>query len=121
MTWILVVDDDVDVNETMRMILEMSCHPTAGALNGKEALTIIEKADTSPNLIFLDLWMPVMDGITFLEHRKKDLKLKQIPTYLVSADAEIEKVCKRGDATGFLSKPVCLDDLMRVANKYTKH
>jgi CheY-like chemotaxis protein len=62
---ILVVEDDLMLNEAYKMILSSAGHTTRTAYSGKEALELID--DQEPDIIFLDLRMPVMDGIEFLK------------------------------------------------------
>jgi two-component system nitrate/nitrite response regulator NarL len=62
---ILVVEDDLMLNDAYKMILESNGHATRTAYDGKEALRLVAEQD--PDIIFLDLRMPVMDGIEFLK------------------------------------------------------
>lgn len=64
---ILIVEDDVDLNNAYEMILTSSGYTVSTAFNGVEALDIV-KNQGDPDIIFLDLRMPVMDGIEFLKH-----------------------------------------------------
>jgi len=63
---ILIVEDDADLNDAYEMILSSSGYKVATARNGEEALKLLEEGD-EPRVIFLDLRMPVMDGIAFLK------------------------------------------------------
>ena len=62
---ILVVEDDVALNEAYKIILETANYTVYSAFNGEEALKVA--SEHTPDLIFLDLRMPVMDGIGFLK------------------------------------------------------
>lgn len=62
---ILVVEDDIALNDAYKTILSTAGYPTVTAFNGEEALIAVKKQD--PDIIFLDLRMPVMDGIAFLK------------------------------------------------------
>lgn len=66
MAKILVVEDDRDLNNAYRVILRNEGHEVVSALDGKQALDKIK--DFSPDLILLDLLMPVMGGLEFLQH-----------------------------------------------------
>lgn len=61
---VLVVEDDQPLNDAYKIILEKSGYEVRTALNGKEALKAVR--DTEPDIILLDLRMPVLDGIGFL-------------------------------------------------------
>lgn len=63
---ILVVEDEKDLNDAYQTILSSAGYTVGAALNGKEALEYIKK-EGDPALILLDLRMPVLDGIGFLE------------------------------------------------------
>lgn len=63
---ILVVEDDVDLNAAYKIILEAEKYTVATAHNGQEALKALETFE--PDLILLDLLMPVMGGLEFLQH-----------------------------------------------------
>lgn len=68
---ILIVEDDEDLNRAYRMIIESAGYHVMSAYDGKQALDIIDKG-ANPAIIFLDLRMPVMDGIAFLKEYKAD-------------------------------------------------
>ncbi|HET9174365.1 MAG TPA: response regulator [Candidatus Saccharimonadales bacterium] len=63
---ILVVEDDKDLNNAYKVILESEGHTVETAFNGQEALKTL--ASFSPDLILLDLLMPIMGGLEFLQH-----------------------------------------------------
>lgn len=68
---ILIVEDDLALNEAYKLILETAEYQVFTAFNGEEALQVA--AQQHPDLIFLDLRMPVMDGIGFLkQYRPKE-------------------------------------------------
>jgi len=73
MAQILVVEDDHDLNTAYKIILEHEKHTVQTAFNGQEALTKLK--DFDPDLIVLDLLMPVMSGIDFLT------QYKDLPTH----------------------------------------
>ena len=62
---ILIVEDDVALNEAYKTILEIANYEVYTAFNGEEALVVAEQH--VPDIIFLDLRMPVMDGVGFLK------------------------------------------------------
>src|SRR5437870_1394433 len=66
MAHILIVEDDKDLNNAYKIILESGGHTVAAAFNGEEALTVLESFE--PDLILLDLLMPIMGGLEFLKH-----------------------------------------------------
>ena len=63
---ILVVEDDKDLNNAYKIILESENYEVVSAFNGKEALAALDTF--TPDLILLDLLMPIMGGLEFLQH-----------------------------------------------------
>lgn len=115
---ILVVEDDADIQEVMRMALDLMLedrlHEVITASNGAEALEELRKA--TPDLVLLDLMMPIMSGSELLEVMRRDDRFRDVPVVIVSAWSR-EAAAVVG-AQGFLSKPVNMDDLLHVVEKY---
>lgn len=93
---ILVVEDDQPLNDAYKIILEQAGHDVKTALNGKEALSAVE--DTEPDIILLDLRMPVLDGIGFLTEfnpaQHKDTAVVVFSNY--DSHADIDKAYELG-------------------------
>ena len=80
---ILLVDDDIDFVEATKTVLEKEPYEVIIASEGNEAL---QKArDENPDLILLDIIMPVKDGFTAAEQLKKDPQLSKIPVIMLTA------------------------------------
>jgi two-component system response regulator CpxR len=107
---VLVVDDDPDIRETLRFVLEDAGYPVFVAENGKEALAILASAEQLPGLILLDLMMPVMSGDEMLKALKTVRALAQIPVTIVTASGAPMPPL----ASSLLKKPVDLDVLLRI-------
>ena len=85
---ILLVEDDVDLCDAYQMILESSGYSVTTAHDGRQALDVInEKGD--PDIIFLDLRMPVMDGLAFL--REYDAPAHEDTTVVVFSNYDAKK------------------------------
>ncbi len=80
---VLVVDDDADVRQRMRTLLERNGWTVVEASNGQEALDRL--AHSIPRLILLDLTMPVMDGFTFLHALRQRADCADIPVVVLTA------------------------------------
>ncbi|ODS34327.1 MAG: two-component sensor kinase [Candidatus Scalindua rubra] len=108
---VLIIDDEQVVIDSIRKHLEREGCEIISALDGKEGLEIYDKEQ--PGLIILDLKMPHMDGIEFLEH----IRLKPSDSYSVivltghCSDEDIEKCFKLG-ITAFLRKPLNVYELI---------
>jgi signal transduction histidine kinase len=106
---LLVVEDDPDIREALDGLLSTEGFRVAGCSNGREALNWL-RASPKPDLILLDLMMPVMDGWQFRVAQKKDPELAAIPVLALSADTTAKAVAI--DAEAYLKKPVDYDTLI---------
>nr|WP_216618559.1 response regulator [Corallococcus carmarthensis] len=113
---VLVVDDDPDILEALSEILEAEGFEIRRARNGKEAL---ERLDPDPpDLILLDLMMPVMDGWEFAQRmRQKPPAVAGIPLIVLSADRNVGSKAKDIGAVGHLAKPFELNDLLSMVRQ----
>ncbi len=110
---ILCIEDEPDMIELIRLILEPRGYRVSGALGGKEGLEVL-KADF-PDLILLDLMMPDMDGWDVYKQMKADPTLANIPVIVVTAKAQsIDKVLGLHIAKveDYVTKPFSPDDLV---------
>jgi len=109
---ILIVEDDLDVSRLLAEILEAEGYRTATAANGSEALNHLRKNSHYPDLILLDMMMPVMDGWKFREEQQKLPALASIPVLTVTADGDARGKAASIQAAGYLSKPLQIDSLL---------
>ena len=107
---LLVEDDEVDAMTVRRAMKELHVtNPMARVENGEEALAYLHQPDqVMPCLILLDLNMPVMGGIEFLQAVKHDAMLKRIPVVvLTTSDEQQDKVSSFDlGVAGYIRKPV---------------
>ncbi|SMP79347.1 response regulator [Noviherbaspirillum suwonense] len=113
---IVVIEDDADLRETMKELLEIEGFTVDTAENGQEGLSLIERSGP-PCLILLDMMMPVMNGWEFLEAVKRDCPpaLAQTQVAVVSAAADMADVQRQYGCT-ILRKPVNLARLFELAH-----
>ena len=111
---ILVVEDEEDARDAMVAILEMKGYRAMPAGNGREALDL-SRIET-PDLIILDLCMPVMDGWQFLRERVKDPRLAGVPVVVISALSDRDDF----EANEIIIKPVDVDRLLTTVSHYCK-
>lgn len=116
---VLVVDDDVDIRSTIREILEDEGYRVTEAANGAEALEKLREGP-APDLILLDLSMPVMSGSEFRVEQRKDPSIASIPVVVVSAVGSLDLKVAPLEAAAFLRKPVQLDELLEVVERYCR-
>lgn len=84
MAHILIADDDPDVRESLRLLLEMNGHSVDEARNGREALEHLDR-NIPPCVILLDLMMPVMDGWQFRRAQLQNPAVAGVPVVVISA------------------------------------
>lgn len=114
---ILVVEDDRDVRETMVEILEDEGYTVSGAENGREALAALRDEPARPDLILLDLMMPIMNGFQFRDEQLKDAQLARIPVVLISADSDVRGNAEKLNVAAFMVKPVKIQPLLDVIER----
>ena len=111
---ILVVEDDRAVQDTLGQVLEEEGYEVSRASDGREALSRLTE-DLAPDLILLDLRMPVMDGWSFRNAQRKDSQMAPIPVVAMSADATSRAQAISAEA--FLRKPLDLEDLLATVRR----
>ena len=116
---ILLVDDDKDIVEVMRELLEGEGYIVDKAFNGQQALELLRSNREKPALILLDLMMPVKDGFEFREEQKRDPNLSDIPVLAMTADGNSTEKISHLDVQVMLKKPIDLDVLLETLNDFT--
>jgi CheY-like chemotaxis protein len=107
---ILLVDDDPDILASTQFLIEAEGYQVTTAHNGREALDRI--LAEPPDVILLDLMMPVMDGWQFVEELRKGPHA-QLPIIILSASHGLAGKAQQLGARGHVSKPFDVDDLLR--------
>src|SRR3954468_7731548 len=114
---ILVVDDESSMLRYMQTMLELESFRVETAVNGLEAVKRIEKAGAPPDLVFLDLLMPELDGMQALERmRKKRPDLKVVMLSCLSDTAKVVQAMRLG-AQDYLTKPFEKHELDKVLER----
>ena len=122
---ILLVDDDIDFIESTKTVLESNSYEVIVALEGNEGLR--KAHEEEPDLILLDIIMPVKDGFTAAEQLKKDPQLSKIPTLMLTSFSarrgETAIPVSRGfalDVEDYIEKPVTPDELLARIEEHLK-
>lgn len=111
---VLIVEDDPDVRETLQLIIEDEGVRAVGVANGREAVDYLLSERALPDLILLDLMMPVMSGVEFLSWRRgQPAAIAAVPVVVVSASntRNAERAVGEFQLRGFLQKPLTLEAL----------
>jgi CheY-like chemotaxis protein len=107
---LLVEDDQVDVMTVKRALKEIHVtNPVVNPENGEEALKYLRDPDSAkPCIILLDLNMPIMNGIEFLQVIKNDILLKRIPVVVLTTSGEEQDKINSFNlgVAGYMAKPV---------------
>lgn len=111
---ILIVDDDVDLRQALRLRLRASRYETVTAGDGYSAIAQAYKEH--PNLIILDLGLPAGDGFVVLDRLQKDDKLSNIPVIVLTArdPQSSERLALQSGAAAFFQKPADNTELLSV-------
>jgi CheY-like chemotaxis protein len=112
---VLIVEDDADLREMMAQLLSLEGFHTVAVANGREALDYLYNGK-KPDVILLDLMMPVMDGWEFRRHQQADPSLAQVPVVILSALDASRAADVR--AAAFLKKPLDFDRLLQLVRSY---
>jgi len=114
---VLVIEDDEGLREMMAQLLTLEGFQTATVANGQEALAYLH-ASSKPEVILLDLMMPVMDGWEFRRHQQADPALADVPVIVLSAldQARAANV----EAAAVLKKPLDFDRLLDLVRQYCR-
>jgi CheY-like chemotaxis protein len=108
---ILIVDDDVDILDALTDTLRDRGFEVLTARNGFEALALLRTIEVTPAVILLDLMMPVMDGYTFLEERRKTPRLAAIPVTILTAGHGVDSSRLR-ESPPIVPKPIRVPKLL---------
>jgi DNA-binding response OmpR family regulator len=112
--WILVIEDDTEIRESLCDVLESEGYRVVDARHGREGLDRLAVLP-EPCLILLDLMMPVMSGREFLQHLRKDREHSGVPVVVLSAWPGEASVV-RDLSQGFLPKPLSIQVLLHTVH-----
>ena len=122
---VLLIDDDADFVEATKTVLETEPYEVIVASQGDEGLK--KAREENPDLILLDIIMPVKDGFTAAEQLKKDPQLSEIPVLMLTSFSSkgTGTAIPRGRGFGlevedYIEKPVAPEDLLAKVKRYIK-
>jgi CheY-like chemotaxis protein len=122
---VLLIDDDPDFVEATRIVLESKPYEVIVSYDGDDGLR--KAREQSPDLIILDVIMPVKDGFSTAEQLKKDAGLKNIPIIMLTSYAEKgsgSSIAMSGglamETEDYIDKPVSPEELLKKVEKYLK-
>ena len=117
---VLIVEDYDDSREFMKLLIEAFGYETITATNGSEAVEITK--EESPDLILMDMSLPVMDGIRATEIIRNSVNISQMPIVAVTAHGKV--IAKRAMEVGcnqVIDKPLDFNSFELILNQYLGH
>jgi len=116
---VLIVDDSPTIRASAQMYLQQAGCTVTVAENGYDALAIIE--DARPQLIFLDIIMPRIDGYQTCTLFKSNPEYRNIPIVMFSSKDGLfdQAQCNIAGSNEYITKPFTRDDILSVTKKYT--
>ncbi|MGZ3688086.1 MAG: response regulator [Bdellovibrionota bacterium] len=106
--YILVIEDDAPIREMLKSVLELEGYQVETANNGKQGIAAIS-AEVPPQVILLDMMMPVSSGWDVLDFLRANAETAKVPVVIVSAYSEVAKSVR---PNAFVPKPVQLKSLL---------
>lgn len=110
---VLLIEDNQDISQALGATLNEIGYEVDYAFNGKEGFDHLIN-HVPPNLILLDLFMPVMSGFEFRSRQLQIPYLAQIPVVMISADCCLKQRCSTLHLKHFLKKPFQFEDLLSI-------
>src|SRR4051812_11558028 len=116
---VLVVDDDAPIRDFVRATLEGEGYKVVTAENGSVALRLLSgERPLQPDIILLDMRMPIMDGWQFAKIYR-EIPGKKVPIIVLTAATDPAKFAAQINADSFLPKPFDLMDLLDLVKHFT--
>ncbi|MFN2548614.1 MAG: response regulator, partial [Myxococcales bacterium] len=109
---VLLVDDDPEILEATGSVLREWGYAVDEARDGATALSLAR--GSRPDLMLIDLMMPVMDGWTLIRRLREEKVAERVPLVVFSADRDAREKAKKLDAQAALRKPFELEELQNV-------
>lgn len=111
---ILIIDDEEDLRDALKLSLELEGYRCYTAANGREGLEALGRI-SPPSVILLDLMMPVMNGWQFLDELRAHPSLDRIPVVVVTAFTRLTVAIRASDV---IHKPVDMDLLLDIMKRH---
>jgi DNA-binding response OmpR family regulator len=114
---LLLVDDDEDIREAVRMMLEDEGYEVIEARDGREALEWL-RSHPPPAVMLLDWNMAPMNGAQLVAEVSKEARLAELPIVVLTADTTALRTVQDAHYAGWLKKPFQIDELFDVVRRY---
>jgi DNA-binding response OmpR family regulator len=107
---ILICDDDPGILDMLEFVLEEAGYQIIAEPNSLNVNHMILSLD--PDLIILDLWMPVLSGDQVLKNLRQDPRTENLPVIVISASREGKHIAREAGANDYITKPFDIDELI---------
>jgi two-component system, chemotaxis family, chemotaxis protein CheY len=122
MAAVLLVEDDEDTRDVVRMLLEEEGYSVVCAADGQEAIAYLASCETSPCLVLLDLQMPRVGGVAVLRWMSGHPKMAGVPVAVISARPETKgaeiAARFRDHVISVLQKPFDIDHVLKLLESH---
>jgi len=108
---ILIVDDNDDISEALRILLSRSGYHADRAYNEEECMYKIE--EDKPDLVLLDIFLSGSDGREVCRRLREQSSTRELPIIIISAHPNMHEPALAAGANDFISKPFSVDDLLK--------
>jgi CheY-like chemotaxis protein len=112
---IMVADDDPAIVDALQLLLEDEGYTVMATVDGE---TVPHMDKSYPDLLLLDIWMSGINGGDICKQLKQQVRTRNIPIILISANRDTEAIARASGADDFLLKPFDIDDLLRKIDKF---
>lgn len=113
---ILIVDDSNDIQSLLTLLLQSKGYTVDCCAEGEEALNFLNMSVFLPDVILLDMNMPVMDGAAFLKFQASTPSLRDIPTIVISGDDGMDITLENVEV---LTKPLSMEAVLASVKRLT--
>ena len=121
---LFIEDDEIEIMKFNRVLTTLNLkHNIIGAKNGEEALNVLKAEKKIPDLVLLDLNMPKINGIEFLDILKKDEVLKFLPVIILTTSNNHKDIleCYNIGIAGYMLKPLKYDEYFLKVQKILEY
>ncbi len=115
---VLVIEDDEDIRDVVQIILEDAGYTVTVAPDGAAALAVLGQAVVLPNLILLDVRMPLLDGSQFRQLQQAHPAWRAIPVVVLSTHTEAHAIAQALGLAAVLPKPFTIPALLDTVQRY---
>ena len=116
---ILIIEDDIYIHASLKELLEEEGFAVSSASNGEEGIRKLQNGE-QPDLILLDLMMPVKDGFQFREEQMSNPAYREFPVVAMSAYGNLHTNKEKLSVEAYLKKPIDIDNLLATIRQWCR-